>query len=166
MIEFQLGVRPPRAITAAAFTDFDHDGTRHHVTTRQIFRIRGITLHEALAVFVQQIAAFTAAAFCDQHARAGDTGGVELPHLHILHRHASADSHTDAVTGIDVGVSSGLINTACAAGGQYGCAGFKVNHFTGFDTQCGTTDNRAVSVLYQSNAYHSEKMVVWFFRFC
>ena len=44
--------------------DFDHDGTRHHVTTRQVFRIRGITLHKALAVFVQQI---TCLLYTSQH---------------------------------------------------------------------------------------------------
>ena len=149
MVEFQLRVRAPRAVAAAAFTDFDHDGTRHHVTTRQVFRIRGITLHKALAMFVQQIATFTTAAFCHQHARTGDTGWVELPHLHVLHRHASADSHPNAVTGVDVGVGSGLIDTACAAGGQHGCARFEIDHFTGFNAQCGTTHHRAIGVFHQ-----------------
>lgn len=147
MVEFQFGVWTPRAVAAATFANFDHDGTRHHVTTRRVFRIRGITLHEALTVFVQQVATFTTAAFCYQNASTGDTGWVKLPHLHILHRHASADSHTNTVTGIDVGISSGLINTASTAGGQHGRTGFEVNHFTGFDTQRGTTDNCAIGVL-------------------
>lgn len=166
MVEFQLSVRTPRAVTAATFTDFDHDGTRHHVTTRRVFRIRGITLHEALAVFVQQITTFTTAAFCYQNARTGDAGWVELPHFHILHRHASADSHTNTVTSIDVGIGGGLINTASTAGRQHGRTGFEVNYLTGFNTQRGTTDNRAIGIFTRSSAYHSEKMVVWFFRFC
>ena len=149
VVELQLGVWTPRAVTAAAFTDFDHDGTRHHVTTRQVFRIRGITLHEALAVFIQQVATFTTAAFCYQHACTGDAGRVELPHLHILHRHARADSHTDTVTGVDVGVGGGLVNTACTAGRQHGCAGFEVDHFTGFDAQRGTTNDSAIGVFHQ-----------------
>ncbi len=100
-------------------------------------------------MFVQQVAAFTAAAFCYQHARTGDTGWVELPHLHILHRYASADSHTDAVTGVDMGVRSGLINTACAAGRQHGGTGFEVDYFTGFNAQGGTTDDGAIFVFHQ-----------------
>ena len=100
-------------------------------------------------MFVQQIATFTTAAFCHQHARTGDTGWVELPHLHVLHRHASADSHPNAVTGVDVGVGSGLIDTACAAGGQHGCARFEIDHFTGFNAQCGTTHHRAIGVFHQ-----------------
>ena len=149
MVKLQLGVRAPRTVAAATFTDFDHDGTRHHVTTRQVFRIRRITLHKALAVFIQQIAAFTAAAFCHQNARAGDTGRVELPHFHILHRNAGTDRHTHAVAGIDMSIGGGLVNTACAAGRQHGGAGFKVNHFTRFDTQSGTTDHRAIGVFHQ-----------------
>ena len=149
VIELQLGVRAPRTIAAATFTDFDHDGTRHHVATRQVFRIRGITFHETFAVFVQQVAAFTAAALCHQNARPGDTGRVELPHFHILHRHAGADRHTHAVAGIDMGIGGGLVDTTGAAGSQHGSASLEVNHFTGFDTQGGTTDHRAIGVFHQ-----------------
>ena len=149
VIQLQLGVWTPWAVTATTFTDFDHDGARHHVTTRQVFRIRRITLHEALTVFVQQVTTFTTAAFCHQNARAGDTGWVELPHFHILHRNTGANSHTNAVTGIDVGVSGGLINTPCPAGCQHGCARFEVNHFTGFDAQCGTTHNGTIGIFHQ-----------------
>ncbi len=39
---------------------------------------------------------------------------------------------------------------------------FKVNHFTSFDAQCGTTDHCASWFFTRSSAYHSEKMVVWF----
>jgi succinate dehydrogenase/fumarate reductase flavoprotein subunit len=38
------------------------DGTRHHVTTRQVFGVRGITLHKAFAVFIEQITTKVAAA--------------------------------------------------------------------------------------------------------
>ena len=100
-------------------------------------------------MFVQQVAAFTTAAFCYQNAGTGDTGWVELPHFHILNRHACADCHADTVTGVDVGVGGGLVNTACTAGGQHGCAGFEVNDFTGFDTQRGTTDHCAIGIFHQ-----------------
>ena len=149
VIEFQLGVRAPRTVAAATFTDFYHDGTRHHVATRQVFRVRRITLHKALAVFIQQIAAFAAAAFGHQNPRPGNTGRVELPHFHILYRNAGADRHANAVAGIDMRIGGGLINTAGAAGRQHGGAGFEVNHFTGLDAQGGTADHRAIGVFHQ-----------------
>ena len=149
MVKFQFCVWPPRTITAAAFTDFDHDGTRHHVTARQVFGVRRITLHKAFAMFVQQITAFTTATFGDQYARTGNTGRVELPHFHILYRYACTDSHADTVASVNVGVSGGLINTPCPASRQHCRASFKVNHFTSFDAQCGTTDHCAILVFHQ-----------------
>ncbi|SVK50289.1 Uncharacterised protein [Acinetobacter baumannii] len=149
VIQLQLGVRAPRTVAAAAFADFDHDRTGNHVAARQIFGVRRITLHEALAVFVQQVTAFAAAAFGHQHARAGDAGRVELPHFHVLHRHAGAQRHADTVAGVDVGVGGGLVNAACAAGRQHGGFGFEVNHLTGFDADSRGADHRAVLVFHQ-----------------
>ena len=46
-----------------------------------------IALHEAFAIAVEQKdGAFAAAAFGQQHARAGHAGGVELPELHVFQR--------------------------------------------------------------------------------
>ena len=149
MVELQFRVRPPRAVAAATFTDFDHNRTRDHVTTGQVLRVRGIALHKALAMFIQQITAFTTAAFCHQHARARNAGRVELPHFHILHRNTGTQRHTHAVAGVDMSVSGGLVNTACAAGRQHGCARFEVDHFAGFDTQRGTPHYRAILVFHQ-----------------
>ena len=100
-------------------------------------------------MFVQQVPAFTTTAFGDQHTSTGDTGRVELPHLHILHRDARADRHANAVTGVDVGVRGGLINTACAASRQHRCARFEINHFTGFNAQRGTPDHCAIFIFHQ-----------------
>lgn len=166
MVEFQLRVWTPRAVTAAAFTNFDHDGTRHHVTARQVFRVWRITLHEALAMFVQQVATFTTAAFCHQYARPSDTGWVELPHLHVTDRHARADSHTDTITGVDVGVGGGLVNTACTAGRQHRSAGFEVDHFTSFDAQGGTTHHGAIGVFHQIQRIPLGEDGGVVFRFC
>lgn len=82
VIQFQFRVRAPRTVAAAAFADFDHDGTRHHVTARQVFSVRGITLHKAFAVFVQQVTAFAAATFGNQNPSPGDTGRVNC-HISI-----------------------------------------------------------------------------------
>lgn len=166
MVEFQLGVWAPWTVTATTFTDFDHDRTRHHVTTRQVFRIRGITLHKALTVFVQQVTAFTTATFSDQNPCPGDTGWVELPHFHILHRYTGTDCHANAVTGIDMRVGGGLVNTACAAGRQHGGAGLEVNHFTGFDTQRGTTDHCAIGIFDQIQRVPLRENGGMVFRFC
>ncbi|CZQ31142.1 Uncharacterised protein [Salmonella enterica subsp. enterica serovar Pullorum] len=100
-------------------------------------------------MFVQQVTAFAAAAFCHQHARPGDAGRVELPHFHVLHRDTGTQRHTDTVTGVDVSVGGGLVDTACAAGRQHRRAGFEVHHFTGFDAQCGTPHHRAILVFHQ-----------------
>ncbi len=67
VIQLELNVRAPGTVTAATFADLDHDGTGHHVATGQIAGVRRITLHEALAVFIEQVAAFTAATFGHQH---------------------------------------------------------------------------------------------------
>ncbi len=149
MVEFQFGVRTPRAVATATFTDFDHDRTRHHVTARQVFRVRRITLHKAFAVFIQQITAFATATFRHQNPRARDAGRVELPHFHILYRYACTQRHTDTVAGVDVGVGGGLINTACPAGRQNGRARFEVHDFAGFNTQRGTSHHCAILVFHQ-----------------
>lgn len=166
MVKFQFCVWPPRTITTAAFTDFDHDGTRHHVTARQVFGVRRITFHKAFAMFVQQITAFTTATFGDQYARTGNTGRVELPHFHILYRYACTDSHADTVASVNVGVGGGLINTPCPASRQHCRASFKVNHFTSFDAQCGTTDHCAILVFHQIQRIPLGENGGVVFRFC
>ncbi|KUT60939.1 succinate dehydrogenase, partial [Escherichia coli] len=85
----------------------------------------------------------------DQYARTGNTCRVELPHFHILYRYACTDSHADTVASVNVGVGGGLINTPCPASRQHCRASFKVNHFTSFDAQCGTTDHCAILVFHQ-----------------
>src|SRR5690606_11792940 len=93
------------AVTAtAAFLDFLVHRTRNEVARRQVFERGRIALHEALAVFVQQNAAFATHAFGDKHARTGHTGGVELPELEVLQRNACTGSHAHAVAGVDEGI--------------------------------------------------------------
>ncbi|MNH87390.1 hypothetical protein D3C73_398720 [compost metagenome] len=149
VIQFQFGMWAPWTVTAAAFTDLNHDRTCHNVTARQIFGIWRITFHETFAMFVQQVTTFTATTFGDQYASPGNTGWVELPHFHILHRYTGTQRHTDTVTGIDVGVGGGLVNTACPTGSQNGCLGLEVHDFTGFDTDSGGTDYRTILVFHQ-----------------
>ncbi len=149
VIQLELDVRAPGTVTATAFADLDHDGTGHHVATGQILGVRRITLHEALAVLVQQIAAFTTAPFGHQYPCPGDAGGVELPHLHVLHADSGTQGHADAVTGIDVGVGGGLVDATGAAGGQHGGLGLEVDDLAALHVDGGTTHHVAVLVLHQ-----------------
>ncbi|BAK10574.1 conserved hypothetical protein conserved hypothetical protein [Pantoea ananatis AJ13355] len=149
VIEFQLDVRAPWTVATTTFTDLHHHRTGHNVTTGKVFGVRRIALHETLTVFVQQITAFTTTAFGDQYTSTGDTGWVELPHFHILHRHARAQRHANTVAGIDVGVRRGLINTSCTARRQNGGLGFEVNRFAGFHADCRTAYDGTVVIFDQ-----------------
>ena len=62
MSQFQINILAIWTCTAT-FANFSCHGTRDNVTSGQIFGIWRITLHEALAVFIQQITAFTTATF-------------------------------------------------------------------------------------------------------
>src|SRR5690606_24104438 len=87
---------------AAAFADFHGHGAGDHVARGEVLRRGGVTLHEALAVGVGQVAAFAARALGDEHARAVNAGGVELHEFHVLQRQARADHHAAAVAGAGV----------------------------------------------------------------
>ena len=75
---------------AAPIHDFLNHRPRHHVAAGQVLGGGRIAFHETLAVLVDQIAAFAATAFGDQDASPMNAGGMELPHLDVLRRHAGA----------------------------------------------------------------------------
>ena len=149
VIQLELDVRAPGTVAATTFADLDHDGAGHHVATGQILGVGGITLHEALAIFIEQIAAFTAATFGHQHPCPGDAGRVELPHLHVLHADPGAQRHADAVTCVDVGIGGGLVDTTGTAGGQHGGLGLEVDDFAALHIDGGTANDVTVLVLHQ-----------------
>ena len=149
MIQLELDVRAPGTVAATAFADLDHDGTGHHVATGQVLGVRRITLHEALAVLVQQVAAFTAATFGHQYPCPGDAGRVELPELHVLHADPGTQRHADAVTGVDVGVGGGLVDATGAASGEHGGLGLEVDDFTALHVDGGTANDMTILVLHQ-----------------
>ncbi len=103
VIELEHYVVAIRTATVAGDDLFDHR-TRNHVATGKVFRVRSITLHETLAMLVDQVTAFTTATFSDQHTCAGDTGWVELLHLDVLNRNTRTQRHAHAVAGIDQGI--------------------------------------------------------------
>ena len=85
MVELQHQVVTVRT-AATPFEQFNDLRPSDHVASREVLGGRRIAFHEALAVLVDEVTAFTAAALGHQDARAGDARWVELPHLDILHR--------------------------------------------------------------------------------
>ncbi len=81
--------------------------------------MRSVALHEALAGRVREIPALAARAFRDQHARAVDTGRVELHELHVLQREARACDHGVAVTRAGMRRGAGEVGAAVAARRQH-----------------------------------------------
>src|SRR5690606_18957230 len=116
------------------------------------------TLHEALAVFIQQDTAFTAHAFGNQHASTGNASGVELPEFHVLQRQTGTRSHTQAVTGVDEGVGGSSPDTASTTGSQHHALAFQNVDFAGFHFQSGYAQNVAsfVTQQIQSHPFHEE----------
>ena len=104
---------------AAALQHFEHHGAGDDVARRQVDDRRGVALHEALAVAVEQPAALAAHGFGDQDAQAGQAGRVELVKLHVLQRKSLAEDDADAVAGQGVRVGGGLVHPARTAGGEH-----------------------------------------------
>ena len=117
MLEMQMDMIPLRA-DAAPVADLHRHSAADHIAGGQVLGRGRVTLHEALAVGVRQIAAFAARAFGDQAARAVDAGGVELRELHVLQGQAGAQRHRVAVAGAGVRRGAGEIRAPVTAGGQ------------------------------------------------
>src|SRR5690606_18677755 len=90
-----------------------------HVAAGKVLDLRRVLLHEALAVPVDQHAAFAAHALGYQDAELEDAGRVELEELHILHRHAAPEHRRRAVTGQAERVARHLPAAAPAAGREH-----------------------------------------------
>ena len=151
VIELQHYVVAIGTTTVTGDDLFNH-GTGYNVTTGEVFGVRSITLHEALAVLVDQVATFTTATFCNQYTGAGDAGRVELPHFDVLYRNACTQGHADTVTGVDQCVGSRRVDTACTAGRQYGGVSPHVRGFAGFDADNDHAYKGTVFVLHQVDA--------------
>ncbi|MNV10168.1 hypothetical protein D3C71_1006820 [compost metagenome] len=134
---------------AATFLDFLVHAAGHEVARGQVLHGGRITLHEALAVAVEQNSAFATAAFGQQHAGAGHARGVELPELHVLQRNAGTCRHAQAVTGVDEGVGRCRKDAASTAGGQQHGLGFQDVQVAGFHFQGGHAHHVAVGVADQ-----------------
>ncbi len=87
---------------AASLQNLEHHGARDNVAPCQVLRVRRIALHEALAIFIDEVTALSSTPLGNQRPGPVDASRVKLPHLHILSRDAGAQRHTHAVTGVDM----------------------------------------------------------------
>ena len=135
--------------TAVTSQDFLDHRARNDVTTSQVLRVRSITLHETLAVLVDQVATFTTATFGYQHAGTGDAGRVELPHLDVLNWYACTQRHAHTVAGVDQRVGGRCIDATSTTSCKNSGLRTDVNSFAGLDADGDNTNDRTILVLHQ-----------------
>src|SRR5690606_22353252 len=85
-----------------------------------------------------------------------DTGGVELPHFHVLEGVAGPQGHGHTVPGVDMGVGGGGVDAPCPASGEDGSLGLDVDGFAGFDVDGDHADHGVVLIL---DDIHREPLV-------
>ena len=88
----------------ATLKNLQNHGSCNNVSARKVFCVWRVTLHEALAVLVHQITTLSTTTLGDQRACAVNTGGVELPHFHVLYWNTGPECHTHAIARINVGI--------------------------------------------------------------
>ena len=106
------------AVDAAAGLDLGGLGARDDVARGELERVRGVALHEALALLVDQVATLAAAALGDEDPARVHRRRVELHELHVLQRQPGAERHRHAVAGAGVRVRRRPEDPADAAGGE------------------------------------------------
>ena len=106
------------AVDAAPLLDLGGLGAGDAVAGGELPHVGGVTVHEALALGVEEVGALAAGGLREQHAVASERRRVVLDHLHVEQRRAGAVGEGDAVAGADERVGRRLEGTADAAGGQ------------------------------------------------
>jgi hypothetical protein len=103
------------------------------VARRRLGRAEPVVLQVAVAVLVEQEAAFAAACLGEQKAGARHARGVVLHELHVAQRHAVAVGERHAIAGDDAAVGVLAERAACAAGGDDHRLGLHEPEFAGRD---------------------------------
>jgi len=144
--------------TATALFNFLVHRPRDKVARCQVFKSWGIALHKPLAIAVEQNAALSAHAFGNQHARARDARGVELPELHVFERNARTGGHAHAIAGIDKGIGRGGPDTAGPAGGKDRDLSLKHHDLAGlhFERNHPDTGTFAITNNVKGHPFHKE----------
>ncbi len=88
------------------------------VTGSEILSGWSITLHESLALRVEEIPTLTTSTLSDQASGTVDTSWVELNELQILVRETSTSDHSHSVTGTGVGGSAREVGSSVTSGGK------------------------------------------------
>ena len=125
--QVQVDGRAVRGVDGTTFLALMPEGLREPVTWAKLHGLRtrpgiqraqAVVLQVAIAVAVDQDAAFAAAAFGHENAGARQAGGVVLHELHVAQRHAGPVGHAHAVAGEGAGVGVLPEHAACAARGH------------------------------------------------
>ena len=128
--------------------NFQCDCARDHIAAGEVFGIGRIALHEALAVFVDEITALTTHALGNQRTGTRNAGWVKLPELHVFQRKSGAQREPQAIASIDERIGGVLKNAPRAAGSQHGGTRFYEQRLAGFDFQRDHTQHIALRVFY------------------
>ena len=72
---------------------------------------------------------------------------MELPHFHVLNRHACSEGHAHAITRVDVCIRRRGVDTACTTRCENGCFGFHIDGLAGLNTNRNNTDNGTILIL-------------------
>ena len=104
------------ALDAAALVDLGLLRARDDVAGGELHRVGRVVLQEALALGVEQVRAFAAAALRDQDAGRRERRRMELHHLHVLQRDPVAQRDRHAVPGTRVGVGRPRVEPPGPAG--------------------------------------------------
>jgi len=108
------------------FLDLRINRARHDITRGELHALSVIILHETLArLRVVKPPAFAAHSLGDEEVfdfEIVEAGRVELHHLHVGDARARSPSHRNAVSGRAARGGGELIDTACPACGEDGCA--------------------------------------------
>src|SRR6202795_883436 len=114
-------------VDGAAFFLFFYEGLREAIARAELHGAENglgcgsaeiVVLQIAVAVFVDEIAAFGAGGVSDEEAGGGQAGGVILDEFHVLQRSAGTIGEAHAVAGLDAGVGGEGKNAAAAAGAE------------------------------------------------
>lgn len=103
---------------------FAGDGAGHDVA-RGEFEQWMVALHEALAIFIDEVCAFAAEGFAEEKARSSglrEGGGVELVELHVGNGGTGVVGHGDAVSGGDSRIGGVRVDLSGASAGDEGSA--------------------------------------------
>ena len=104
------------AVDPAALVDLGLLRPGDHVAARELHRVRRVALEKPLALGVEKVGAFAAAALGDQDPGRREGRRVELHHLHVLQRYTDPQGHGHRVAGAGIGVRRAHVEPARAAG--------------------------------------------------